>query len=63
MNDLAATYIGDGVYAKWNGFSIEIYTYDGVCLGESIYLEPSVLKSLNEFYQRMAHPKEEQSEV
>ena len=58
-----AVYMGDGVYAFWNGHSIGIYTYDGINQSQEIYLEPRVMDALNEFYQQMAHPKEEQSEV
>ena len=45
-------YLGDGVYAEWDGYGVWLR-----CNGENndrdkVYLEPSVLKSLNEFVKR-----------
>ncbi len=44
-------YLGDGVYAEWDGFAIILRTgnhQDHLC-DNKIYLEPNVLDSLNIF--------------
>lgn len=49
------TYIGDGVYAKYDGYRVELYTQR-----ESdrhwIYLEPEVLKALNTWVDKFTKP-------
>jgi hypothetical protein len=42
-------YIGDGVYASFDGYSIWIWTDNGIEQSEPIALEPSVLAHLNKF--------------
>lgn len=43
-------YLGDGFYARMcSGGQIELYTSDGIKVHSTIWLEPEVLKSLNEF--------------
>lgn len=42
-------YIGDGVYAGWNGFGVWLHANDHAMPTDKIYLEPGVLKSLNDF--------------
>lgn len=39
------TYLGDSVYANFDGELIEIFTFNGVAVGQQIYLEPEVLKN------------------
>ena len=63
MNDDIPEYLGDGVYARYNGFSVEIFTYDGVSKMDSIFLEPRVIAALNSFYKRKAGIGENQDEV
>ena len=43
------TYIGDGVYADYDGFGIVLTTEDGVSVSNRIVLEPEVYNSLVEF--------------
>lgn len=48
-------YLGDGVYAEFDGFGIWLRANDhrdGLCT-DKIYIEPSVLESLVGFYKRM----------
>ena len=42
-------YLGDGVYAIFDGFGIWLHANDHLNPTDKIYLEPSVLKALNEF--------------
>lgn len=51
MIGLPTEYIGDGVYASWDGFQITLMANSRGNPTDVIYLEPSVLESLNRFYQ------------
>jgi len=49
------SYIGDGVYAQFDGFGFWLranHHTDEMCT-DKIYIEPSVLKSLNDFYAHL----------
>lgn len=43
------SYLGDGVYAQFDGFHIWIYTSDGIKESEKIALEQKVLDQLVKF--------------
>lgn len=51
MNERAATYLGDAVYASFDGFQIELRTGDGN--NQVIYLELSVYRALQEYAKRV----------
>jgi hypothetical protein len=38
-------YLGDGLYAEYDGWQIRIYASNGVRVTNEVYLEPSVLQS------------------
>lgn len=42
-------YIGDGVYADYDGYMICLTTEDGVDIKNKIYLEPVVMKALIDY--------------
>lgn len=42
-------YIGDGVYANYDGWAITLTTEDGTTVTNRIVLEPEVLYSLIEY--------------
>jgi len=44
-------YIGDGVYVEFDGFGIELKA-NSPDSPNSIYLEPEVLRALNDFYKK-----------
>lgn len=49
------SYLGDGVYAQWDGYGFWLRTgdhRDGNCENK-IYLEPDILNRLNEFYKHL----------
>lgn len=54
-------YLGDGVYARYDGFHIVLSTMEGVI----IYLDPEVLENLNlfknEIIEQQNKVKEEQA--
>lgn len=55
------SYIGDGVYAQWDGYGFWLRTgdhRDEKC-DDKIYIEPGVLKSLNEFYKHLTMKHDE----
>jgi hypothetical protein len=43
------SYLGDGVYARWDGCGCWIYTSNGFETSEEIYIELDTLNSLNDF--------------
>jgi hypothetical protein len=51
-----STYIGDGVYAEFDGYGIWLKA--NVPTTDEIYLEPEVLKALNRFYKSKCEEKE-----
>jgi hypothetical protein len=46
-------YLGDSVYADYDGFHIWIWTSDGVSKSCCIALEPQVLDALNNYRARL----------
>jgi len=46
------TYLGDSVYAEFDGYQIWIYTSNGYSKENMIALEPSVLRALNDYATR-----------
>lgn len=48
----AEIYLGDGVYARHDGFQIWLWTSDGVHRSSSIALEPNVIVSLAAYIRK-----------
>lgn len=48
-----ATYLGDGLYAKYDGWQIELYVSNGVSETNRVYLEPSVLQAFQAWVKRL----------
>jgi len=55
-----AEYIGDGVYASFDGFGIWLTAENGMEATDAIYLEPAVLGHLNAFYQLIREPERQE---
>lgn len=55
------SYLGDGVYAFFDGYSIRLRTGDhrDSEYDQEIFLEPEVLRSLNKFYERVTKKSNE----
>lgn len=51
-----ASYLGDGVYAIFDGFGIWLHANDHENPTDKVYLEPSILVALNRFAKE-THPK------
>lgn len=54
-------HLGDGVYAKYDGFGIELRANNPVNPTDVVYLEPSVLSMLNMFNERWTGQDDEES--
>ena len=44
-------YIGDGVYVVFDGYGIWLTAEDGIRATDAVYLEPSILRRLVQFYE------------
>jgi len=53
------TYLGDGVYAYWDGISLVLTTENGIKTTNRIILDPQVYESLVEFVERLCHHEDE----
>ena len=42
-------YLGDGVYVEYDGYTVVLYTSNGVTNNSHIYLEPEVIEALNRY--------------
>ncbi len=52
-------YLGDGVYAAWDGFAIVLTTEDGISAQNTIYLEPQVVEALQRYIKTIYESSEE----
>ena len=46
-------YLGDGAYAVYDGYGIWLTAEDGTRATDAIYLEPALLKALNQFVKSL----------
>jgi hypothetical protein len=46
---MSKIYLGDGVYAEFDGYHIVLTTENGIETTNTIYLEPPVVRGLEEF--------------
>ena len=44
-------YLGDGLYAKWEGNRLILYTSNGIQVTNTVILEPEVLQALMKFLE------------
>lgn len=47
-------YLGDGVYADYDGYSVFLTTENGIQVLNTIVLEPEIMAALNHFYERVS---------
>ncbi len=38
-------YLGDGLYAEFDGYQVALFAHDGIRATNTVYLEPQVLES------------------
>lgn len=48
-NAVATHYLGDGVYAAFDGFGVWLTAEDGLQATDAIYLEPDMVEALARF--------------
>lgn len=53
MIKTSKAYLGDGVYAEYDGFAIELTTENGIEKTNSIVLEPEVITSFINYVNRI----------
>jgi len=46
-------YLGDGVYADFDGWSIVLTTENGYSTSNTIYLDPCVIRALRDYLDRI----------
>jgi hypothetical protein len=53
-------YLGDGLYAKFDGYQVELYSSNGIHKTNQVFLEPSVIDAferyLSDLKQAIASP-------
>lgn len=54
---MAKTYLGDGVYADFDGFGIVLTTEDGIRETNRIVLEPEVYTALTQYIEHLQLPE------
>jgi hypothetical protein len=47
-------YLGDGVYAGFDGYHVVLYTSDGVQHGKPIYLDHEVRRHLVRYFKQLS---------
>jgi hypothetical protein len=47
------TYLGDGVYAAYDGWMVALTTENGYEATNTVYLEPSVLEALQKYVEQL----------
>ncbi len=52
-------YLGDAVYAAFDGYAIALTTEDGIDVTNEIVLEPEVLRALDNYRRRIAEAAQE----
>jgi hypothetical protein len=53
-------YLGDAVYADFDGYHIVLTTEDGISVSNRICLEPSVMAALKRYEQRVVRRLEDE---
>ena len=54
-------YLGDGVYAGWDGYHLWLTTENGITVTNRIALEPTVLATLDLYRRRLGQQLEMES--
>lgn len=51
------TYLGDAVYATFDGLGVELTTENGISTTNTIYIEPQVYGALVQYWERCRSAK------
>lgn len=55
------TYLGDGVYAEFDGWVVQLTTEDGIRTTNTIFLEPEVFLALKQFVEQIKTQMKEET--
>ena len=55
-------YLGDGVYAEFDGLAVVLTTEDGVSETNRVVLEPEVFDMLRRFVEQLQQPRRDTGE-
>ena len=47
------TYLGDAVYAAFDGYHVVLTTENGISISNTIFLEPAVMDALDTYNKRL----------
>lgn len=50
-------YLGDGLYAAFDGYQIELYAYDGMYKTNQVYLDSGVLAAFLRYVESLKKPQ------
>jgi hypothetical protein len=53
VTEIPKTYLGDAVYAEYDGYYLVLTTEDGESITNRIYLEPEVLQALRAYDRKV----------
>ncbi len=53
MENKNKVYLGDGVYISFDGYQLCLTTEDGISATNTIYMEPEVLRSLEDYVKEL----------
>ena len=53
-------YLGDALFASFDGYQIELYTTDGIRKTDQVYLEPAVLAAFLHYVESLKKAAEEE---
>lgn len=53
MSQDCKKYLGDGVYADWDGYHVVLTTEDGVSIQNTIYLDSELQESVCNYIKRI----------
>lgn len=46
------TYLGDGLYASFDGFQVRVFAFNGVNTTDEVFLEPETYRALVDYANR-----------
>ena len=55
-------YLGDGVYANYDGYMLTLTTEDGIRVTNTIHLEPGIFSALTDYAKRVYEWRAEETE-
>lgn len=48
-----AAYIGDGIYASFDGYQVEVHTSNGIGVSTPIYFDSTAAQSLIDYFKKV----------